>query len=68
MEMPSTVHPKIFAINRYYFKIVSYVDLTDQQAASLAQQFYHSRKMLKKDKGKTFTIITTFDEGSVNLI
>lgn len=68
MEMPSTVHPKIFEINGYYFKIVSYAKLTDQQAARLARQFYHSRKMLKKDKGKTFTVITTFDENSANLI
>jgi len=68
MEAPSTVHPKICSINGYYFKVVSYAKLTDQQASKIARQFYHSRKFYKKDKGKTFTVLTTFDENSVNYL
>ena len=68
MKAPSTVHPKKFKINGYIFQVISYAKLTDRQAAKITQQFYASRKFYKKDKGKMFTIVTTFDEHSVGLL
>jgi len=68
MEMPSTIHPTKFKIDGYIFQVVSYANLTKSQAARIAQNFYHTQKLKKKDKGKMFTVITTFDENSANLL
>ena len=68
MQMPSTVHPKTFIINGYGFKVISYAKLTDRQATAIVGQFYYSRKFYKKDKGKTFTIVTTYNENSVKYL
>lgn len=68
MEMPSIIHPSKFKINGYKFQVVSYANLTKLQAARIAQNFYHTQKLKKNDKEKTFTVITTFDEKSINLL
>jgi len=57
-------HPKIFNISGMFFKVVSYTNLSDDQAANVAMMFYKSHKFTAKDKNKTFTIKTSFDKGS----
>ena len=68
MEAPSTVHPTKFKIGDYLFQVVSYAKLSNDQAARIAQNFYRTNKFKKKDKGKLFKVITTFDENSANLL
>ncbi|MCK5509858.1 MAG: hypothetical protein KAI50_15195 [Desulfobacterales bacterium] len=68
MQMPSVVHPKKFTISGMFFEVVSYSPLTDDHARKIAIMFYCSRKFLKKDKGKTFRVLTQFDESSSGLI
>ncbi len=68
MEFPSIVHPTKFKIGDYLIKVVSYAKLSKNQAASIAMNFYRTNKFKKKDKGKIFTVITTFDEDSANLL
>ena len=68
MEMPNIIHPKSFKVDDMYFQVVSYSALTDSQASSIAINFYKIHKFKKKDKGKLFKIVTTFDESSANLL
>lgn len=68
MEMPSVTHPTTFEINGMYFKIVSYSELTNEQARRAAQLYYRTHKFKKKDKGKLFTALTMFDKSSANLL
>lgn len=68
MEMPSVTHPTTFKINGMYFKVVSYSKLSSAQAGTIVQNFYRTNKFKKKDQGKTFTVITTFDENSSGLL
>jgi hypothetical protein len=65
MEAPSTVHPTKFKIGGYILQVVSYAKLTDEQAARIAQHFYKTQKLKKKDKGKLIKVITMFDENDV---
>lgn len=68
MEIPSVVHPKRFTINGMVFEVVSYSALTDEQAQKAAMLFFRSHKFKKKDQGKLFRVVTTFDRNSSNLL
>ncbi len=68
MQMPSVVHPKRISLNEILFEIVSFVPLTDAQALHAANYFYNTHKFTKKDKGKLFKVITTFDDSTSKLL
>jgi len=68
MDLPSVTHPTTFEIDGMYFKVVSYVELSNDKAAKVVQQFYRGRKFKKKDKGTTFTVITILDENSAKIL
>lgn len=55
MKLPDIIHPKSFLINGYTIRVMSYMTLTDQQAAKIAMHCYRSRKWLKKDLKKVHT-------------
>lgn len=68
MLLPSVIHPKKFSINGMLFEIVAYSQLTDEQAAKAAMRYFRSHTFLKKDRGKSFQVLTQFDENSRGLL
>jgi hypothetical protein len=50
------------------FQVVAQITLTDQQAAKVAMRFYRTRKFTKKDQGKLFQVLTSFDHDSIALL
>lgn len=67
-ELPTIVHPIKFRIGGIIFEIVSYVPLTDAQAAKAAMFYFQSYKFQKKDRGKLFRLLTQFDQDSVSFL
>lgn len=67
METPSVVHPTTFQIGGMHFQVVSYVSLSDKQAAKVAMHFYRTHKFKKKNKGKLFKVFTLIDSDSAKL-
>lgn len=59
MEMPSVVHPTRFTIKGMVFEVVSYSQLSDEKAATIAMQFFRMQKFKKKDQGKLFRVLWT---------
>jgi len=72
MQLPNIVHPRKFSINGYVFQVVSYIGLTDQQAAKIAMHGYRSRKWLKKnqkeDQKKIHSQLWMGDQDSLGLL
>lgn len=66
--MQSVVHPTVFTISGMRFQVVAQFTLTDQQAAKVAMRFYRTRKFTKKDQGKLFQVLTSFDHDSIALL
>ena len=64
MNTPNVTHPTTFKINGIFFKVVSFDALSNEKAIKITQHFYATHKFKKSDKGKTFTVITTFDGDS----
>ena len=61
MKLPEVVHPKSFNINGYIFEIVSYIQLTDDQAAKIATHYFDTHSFKKKDRGTLFRVVTLVD-------
>jgi hypothetical protein len=68
MQLPSVVHPRRFSYNDMLFEVVSYVPLTDTQAAKVVQLFIRGRKFKKSDQGKVFRVLTQFDAESAGML
>lgn len=66
--MQSVVHPTIFLISGMRFQATAKIALTDQQAAKIVMRYYQTRKFTKKDQGKLFQVMTSFDHESVGLL
>jgi len=67
-KLPDIVHPKRFEIGGLIFEIVSYCQLTDDQALKVATHFYRTHKFRKKDRGKLFQVLTTYSESSRGIL
>ncbi len=67
MEWPNIRHPTRFKIGGISIEVLAYVNLSKNQAAKIATQFYHFQNFKKTDKGKIFTVVTTIYENSVGL-
>lgn len=68
MQTPNILHPRKITINGYVFEVVSFISLTDEQAAKVATHFYRTNKLKKSDVGKTIRIVTLFDENSIGML
>ena len=68
MQLPNIVHPKKFLISGYTVGVVSYITLTDGQAAKIAMHGFRSRKWLKKDLKKAHHIYWTGDQSALALL
>ena len=64
MELPSVVHPKKIAISGFKFQVVSFTNLSDNQAFNAAMHFYNTHKFLNNRKKKTIRVVTAIDEKS----
>jgi hypothetical protein len=65
MELPSVVHPTVFGIRGYRLQVVTYFAVSNEQAALIAQVAFRQRKWLKKDQGKTHTLLWTGDRAAL---
>lgn len=68
MELPSVVHPKLIKVNGFTFRVVSYCQLTDEQALKAAIHFCHTHKLRKSLQKGIIEIKTLFDKDSINLL
>jgi hypothetical protein len=68
METPTTLHPITFEIGGYFFQVVSYSSLTNDQAAKIAEYFYRTHKLKKKDKGSIIKVVTLLEGESLKLL
>ena len=68
MQFPNIVHPKRFEVNGMFFEVVSFTELSDEQAAKIAMHYFKIHKFKKKDQGKLFQILTTFDDPSKGML
>ena len=68
MQMPNVLHPNKFSINGIFFEVVSYDQLTDDQARKVVLFFCQTYKFLKKNIGITVTITTMHTQASVGLL
>ena len=59
MELPSVVHPKFVKIKGFTFQIITYFQMTDDQAFKIAMEFYHSHNLKKESQNKILKVMTT---------
>lgn len=66
--MTHITHPTVFDVDGVKFQVTALTKLTDQQAAKIVRRFISSHKFTKKDIGKTFQVVTLFDQESIGLL
>lgn len=65
MELPTVVHPTVFNVKEVRIQVVTFMPLTDKQAAVLAMHAWRSRRWRKKDQGSTYRYLWHGDQAAL---
>jgi hypothetical protein len=56
MQMPNVTHPKVFKIGALTVQLVTYMSITDEEAALLVRYLYATQPKLRSKKPQHVTI------------
>ncbi|MDZ4282801.1 MAG: hypothetical protein U1C04_18805 [Hydrogenophaga sp.] len=67
-SLPNIKHPKMFKIGDITIGVVTYMPITDAQAAKIAMHAYRSRRWTKKDQEKVHLQYWSGDQETLALL